>query len=104
MPANKSNRIFWLCLAIWAGFNIWSFVAFAQTEAIGDSFTRGSNRIGQFLLYQLVAGMAAIFVWLTRTRLPESSTLRWLGRLPLALFLVLMASIAAFFIYGIFFV
>ena len=94
----------WLSLLFWAGLYTWSFVAFAQTEAIGDGFTRGSNRIGQFLLFQFIAAIAAIFTWRIGARLSASPALRWISRVPLALSLLLIAGIVGFFIYGIFFI
>lgn len=103
MPANNAAWAFWLSLLIWTGLYAWSFVAFAQTEATGDGFTRGSNRIGQFLMFQMAAGLTAIFVWRKSNDL-SASALRWLARLPSALFLLLISGIAAFFICGIFFV
>lgn len=104
MQPKLSSAWNWISLLLWAGLYAWSFVAFAQTEAIGDGFTRGSNRIGQFLLFQFIAGIAAIFIWRTGSGLPASSALRWISRVPLALFLLLIAAIAGFFVYGIFFV
>lgn len=103
MPAHNTAWTFWLSLLVWAGLYAWSFVAFAQTEATGDGFTRGANRIGQFLMFQLAAGLIAIFVWRMSNQVSKSA-IRWLARLPVALFLILILSIAAFFIYGIFFV
>jgi len=103
MSANNAAWTFWLSLIIWAGLYAWSFMAFTLTEATGDGFTRGSNRIGQFLMFQLAAGLIAIFVWRKSTHVTASAN-RWLARLPVALFLLLILSVAAFFIYGIFFV
>lgn len=103
MSANNAAWTFWLSLIIWAGLYAWSFMALTLTEATGDGFTRGSNRIGQFLMFQMAAGLTAIFVWRKSNDL-SASALRWLARLPVALSLLLITGIAAFFIYGIFFI
>lgn len=100
----SARTLFWLSLLVWAGLYAWSFLSFVVIEPTGDGFTRGLNRVGGFLLWQVAAGITAIVVWRAGLALQSGAKLRWLARLPALLFALLIIAIAALFVYGNFFV
>lgn len=64
-----SRRAFVMGLfAVWVALFAAGFVAYAVTEATGDSFTRGLNRIGGFLGFEAAAAIAAIMSWIAMRR------------------------------------
>ena len=85
-----------LWLAVYAA----SFIAFFTTDATGDSFTRGLNRIVIFLLWQLAAGFPGSTLGIVGRQASRGPGLRWLLRRPVALGLALIAGIAAILIWG----
>lgn len=96
--------IFFFAVILWLGIYTWSFSPFILTEPTGDGFTRGMNRVTTFLGWQLLAGLVALGIWRGGRIFERSSAGRWIARLPILLFSLLVLAIAAFFIYGIFFV
>ena len=57
MQVSRGSLLVAGLLLLWAGLFGWSFVDFSTTEATGDGFTRGSNRLLAFLQWQFVAGI-----------------------------------------------
>jgi hypothetical protein len=54
--------------AVWLALFAAGFLAYAVTEATGDSFTRGLNRIGNFLGFEAAAALAAVMSWVAMRR------------------------------------
>ena len=100
MFASRQNQLVALLLAAWAGLYIWSFIGFSVTEPTGDGFTRGMNRVSVFLLWQFVAGIVAVPVYMVGRAQARGSALRWASRLPLALAIALIAAIAALIVWA----
>ena len=69
-------------LILWAALVGYGFVAYFETEATGDSFVRGLNRIGVFFKWQSLALLAAFINWRVARAAPG---MRGAGRLPLLL-------------------
>jgi hypothetical protein len=95
-----ARGVFWLTLTLWAALYAASFAVFWFVEPTGDSFTRGLNRIGWFLLLQMIAAGCAAILWVLTRRFPRGPGLRWLGRAPVFLALLLLALVLALYIYG----
>lgn len=93
MAIARENRLVVLLLVLWAGLFAWSFVGLSTTEATGDGFTRGWNRIVAFLLWQFAAGIVAVPVYMVGRERSSGSGLRWASRVPLALAIALIATI-----------
>mgnify|MGYP000707631247 CR=1 FL=1 len=104
MSHQPPPRLLWIFAVVWLSLYAWSFFVLTQTEATGDGFTRGFNRVASFLLYQFAAAIAAIGVWRIGGHASQAASLRWLSRVPIALFCGLITLIAAIFIYGAVFV
>lgn len=90
----------YLLLALWLAAYAGSFLQFMFTEASGDGFTRGMNRVMAFLGWQLVAAMLGGMIWLVAARLPHRPLVRWLMRLPAVLGLLLLLAIGALILYA----
>ena len=71
----------------------YSFVAFIMTEATGSGFTRGSNRVLQFLGWQGVAGVLSVAIFGVSRHWQRGSGVRVLGVAPLGLALCLVIAI-----------
>ncbi len=64
------TRLVWAALALWLVCFGMGFVAFSRTEPTGDSFLRGANRLGVFLLWQLAGTVPAIIAFVAARALP----------------------------------
>ena len=93
MQVSRGSLLVAGLLLLWAGLFGWSFVDFSTTEATGDGFTRGSNRIVAFLQWQFVAGIVAVPVYMVGRNEVGGTALRWASRAPLALATALLAAI-----------
>lgn len=69
-------------LVLWAATYLASFIVPALSEATGDGFTRGLNRVTIFFGWQIAAGMMALIVWMLGRSEEVSTSMRWLSRLP----------------------
>ncbi len=87
------KTIFYVLLAIWLLLFAGAFVAFAMVGPEGDGFTRGLNRIGAFVGWQIAAGFFGLIVWLNASAFQRGSFGRWIGRLPIALAALFFLSI-----------
>jgi len=68
-----------------------SFIAPQWIEPIGDGFTRGLNRIGAFLIWQLTAFVLAVLLFFAaRIQLKAWHGKRWIFHLPLFVHLFLI--------------
>lgn len=67
-----ARGVFWPTFTLWAALYAASFAMFWIVEPTGDSFTRGLNRIGWFLLLQLVATGVAIVLWGSASIFPSA--------------------------------
>jgi len=76
-------------LALWVAAWGYSFVFVFFTDAQGDGFTRGLNRITGFLGWQGIAGMFAFACWGVGRGFPAKSGIRRISSLPLGLVLAL---------------
>ena len=91
------GRILLIVLAIWAGCFAMSFLHAWLAEPEGDGFSRGMAVLGIFVLWQLGAMLMAVVALVVRLVGYDRITgvLRWLGFLPMAATLVMIALIAA---------
>ncbi len=92
-PDDRRRLLLTALIAAWLMAYGYSFVAFAVTEPDGDGFTRGANRILQFLGWQGVAGLFALAVFGVSRAWPRGSAVRRLATAPLGLALLLVAVI-----------
>lgn len=93
MFASRENQLVALLLAIWAGLFVWSFIGFSATEATGDGFTRGFNRVSTFLLWQFAAGIVAVPTYMVGRAQARGTAMRWASRLPLTFATALIVAI-----------
>lgn len=99
-PDDTRRLLLTALFAIWVLAYGYSFVAFATTEPDGDGFTRGTNRIAQFLGWQGMAGLLAIAVFGVSRAWPQGSGVRRLATAPLLLALLLVAVIAGVIVWA----
>lgn len=92
MFTSREDRLVAALVIVWAGLFAWSFIDFMTTEATGDGFTRGFNRIAGFLLWQFAAGIVSVPAYLTGRAHPRGSPVRWISRLPLAVSVLLLVA------------
>lgn len=85
----KQRRIAWILLACWLVIYLWSFGALFLTEATGDGFTRGLNRVTSFFGWQILAGLLALVIWWLGRHFERKTLARWVYRLPVTLALLL---------------
>lgn len=94
------KRLLWILLAAWAlfwGLSMWTI---AFTQPTGDGFTRGLNRVAGFVMWQLAAGVTGVGVWILGRQLPPRSLLRRASLVPVSMFGLLIAAIAALIIFS----
>ncbi len=86
---------------LWVFVFAMAFVAPRLIEATGDGFTRGMNRLGAFLLWQLgafaISVFLAVFTW---TVLKPKRWIRWVYSIPLLLHLCSVLLIVGFIAYS----
>lgn len=93
-PDDRRRLLLTVLIAVWLLAYGYSFVAFALTQPDGDGFTRGANRVLQFLGWQGVAGIVAVAVFGVSRAWPKGTAVRRLASAPLGLALLLVAAIA----------
>ncbi len=81
----KQRRIAWILLSIWLVTYCWSFGSLFLTEATGDGFTRGLNRVTSFFGWQILAGSLALVIWWLGRHFERKTLARWICRLPVTL-------------------
>lgn len=92
---DRHPRLLLVCvLSIWMLCCAGSFAAFTLTEASGDGFTRGINRVSAFLGWQAIAGCLGVWVFSLGRQWPHGSAIRRLTLGPLILALALLAALA----------
>lgn len=79
-------------LILWAVLWLGSIAVPALVAPTGDGFTRGLNRIGYFMGFQLGAGMIGVIVMILR---PTTGRLRWIALIPVSLAGLLILAIGA---------
>ena len=78
-------------LIAWVVVFILAFVAPRFIAATGDGFTRGLNRVGAFLMWQLGAFCLSIFlVVIAWSKMQSSKGLKWAFSIPLMIHLLLV--------------
>lgn len=80
----------YVLLALWATIYVWSFVSYSITAPTDFGFTRGLNRIGEFLGWQFAAGLVSVLALALSFEFRPRSLARWLVRLPFILALLLL--------------
>jgi magnesium-transporting ATPase (P-type) len=85
MSDTTKRTLLWSLFALWLLTYAWSFVVFQTTEPTGSSFTRGLNRISNFLGWQVAAAVIGVPVWLFGRMYEKTSIAGWFIRLPLVL-------------------
>lgn len=78
----------------WAALCAWSVLSYQMTEPSDFGFTRGLNRVSDFLEIQLVAVLIAVVAFALSFRLPGGAAMRWVARAPALLTLVVIAGFA----------
>ncbi len=96
----NTGRFFWFAIFLWAIAFAGSFISFQLTDPSGDSFTRGLNRVGTFLGWQLAAGVGGLVIWVGYRRRNLGAAARWAARIPPLMFLLLVSGLVALFVYG----
>lgn len=100
MASPRNEQLFALLIAVWGGVFTWSIIGFTSSDATGDGFTHGLNRITGFLLWQFAAAGLSIPVFLVGRAYERGSALRWISRVPLMLAVTLGLAIAAIFVWA----
>lgn len=80
----------------WVALCGWSVLSYQMTAPSDFGFTRGLNRVSNFLEIQLVAVLIAVATFVLSFRLPDGATIRWVARAPALLTLVVVAAFAVF--------
>ncbi|MEL7027306.1 MAG: hypothetical protein AAGO57_08790 [Pseudomonadota bacterium] len=86
---------FWVLAFGWSVFGSWAM------EPTGDGFTRGSNRLVNFLGWQAIATCLALAAFGVGRAWPKGSGTRVVSRLPLWLACALAIGLAAYIGYAI---
>ncbi|MEL6642932.1 MAG: hypothetical protein AAFQ79_03285 [Pseudomonadota bacterium] len=102
MERNGDGRVLVLMFlfALWLLAFGYSFVAYTTTEATGDGFVRGVNRVGAFFGWQGVAGLLAIAIWGVGRRWPKGSPVRRMSLIPIGLALLLVAGVVGVIVWA----
>ncbi len=79
------RKLAWILLSLWLLIYLWSFASLFLTEATGDGFTRGLNRVTSFFGWQILAGFLALVIWWLGRHFERKTLARWACRLPVAL-------------------
>lgn len=85
MPAPRQDPIFALVFAVWGALYTWSIVGYVTDQPAGCGILLCPDRIGQFLLWQLAAGAAAIPVFAMGRAATRDRPVRIVSAIPLAL-------------------
>lgn len=85
MNDTTKRTLLWSLFALWLLTYGWSFVVYQTTDPTGDSFTRGLNRISNFLGWQVAAAIVGVPVWFLGRMHSKTSVASWFTRLPLML-------------------
>jgi hypothetical protein len=75
----------YLAVALWALLFVISFVVFATTEPLDTGFTKGLNRVGEWLKWQSAALVAAAgpFIYARNAREQLTRQETWLSHAPM---------------------
>lgn len=95
-----TRRVLWIGLVLWALAFAASFLTLVLTEPTGDGFTRGLNRVTNFLGWQVAAGLIGIVLWVVGNGLERGTWPRRLSRAPAAVFGLLVAAIVGLILYA----
>jgi hypothetical protein len=90
-------------LVLWTLAFILSFVDFGMTDATGDGFTRGMNKMGKFVLWQAVAGALAVALWVVGSRFERRSGQRVASRIPGVVLIAILLAFGLFVLSARFF-
>jgi hypothetical protein len=83
-------------LVLWSAAFILSFVDFRLTEASGDGFLSGMNKLGKFAIWQGVAAVIAAGVWVIGLRFEKRTSQRGVSRIPGIIAIALVAAVGLF--------
>lgn len=97
MNDSTKRTLLWSLFALWLLTYGWSFVVYQTTDPTGDSFTRGLNRISNFLGWQVAAAIVGVPVWFLGRMHSKASIASWFTRLPLMLAALLVVIPLGFF-------
>ena len=86
---------------VWIMVFLLAFIAPRFMAAEGDGFTRGLNRVGAFLLWQLGAAFISInLAIIAQVKMKDSRFMKWLYTSPLLLHLFLVILVLGFVAYS----
>jgi hypothetical protein len=101
-PAHGRRRIVvWAVLFAWLGLYAGSILTLILTEPTGSGFTRGSNRLMDVLLWQVLAVVPAVLLALEVRGVGFSRAIYWLARVPALLAVLLFGGILVLFAWAI---
>lgn len=92
----SQRHLILILVAVWVALCAWSIVSYQMTAPTDFGFTRGLNRVSNFLEIQIVAVLIAVAGFVLSFRVPGGSALRWVARVPLLLTLAVIAAFAIF--------
>ncbi|MFK7793023.1 MAG: hypothetical protein AB8B88_10185 [Devosiaceae bacterium] len=95
------NRKALLIAGLWLAAYCGAFVAYGLTEPSGSGFTRGTNRAGAFLLWQLAASVLAFVLWRHTRNLTISTPAKWVLRAPVVITVLQLAVLVGLILFGV---
>ena len=99
-----STALIWIAFIVWAALVAKGFLAYMATEATGSGFTRGSNRIAEFLRWEGLALGVAIIGTIAGRVASATGITRFASRIPFWLsggfFALLVIGFVALLIYS----
>ena len=96
----SAKKVVFILFGIWALAYGGSFISFIMAEPTGDGFTRGLNRITNFIGWQFGAGIIAVIIWSFGKHFEAGSKGRWLCRLPVLLALGLVLFVIGIIVFA----
>lgn len=91
----QTKPLFWILLTGWFVAYLASLWGLFLLPPEGDGFARGLNRLATFAGWQIVAATLGLALWVTTRRHVSGVGLRWLGRIPLLMAVLLVAGVFA---------
>ncbi|WP_428409242.1 hypothetical protein [Hyphococcus sp.] len=80
-----STFIIWTCAIVWVALAVQGVFAYMTLEPSGDGFTRGLNRVMEFLRWEAIALAAAVIGFLAGRNRPKGDLSHFAARWPLYL-------------------
>ena len=87
-------------MVVWAALYLWSFVVLITTEPTGDGFTRGVNKVTNFVGWQGAAGVLAAILWFMGRDYAKGTLEKWASIVPLLCAILLVTMLIAVFLFA----